>query len=364
MKILVYSTRKIQGREGQNIMNHFGLLKKYSEKIDFLSTNKTNKTDRIIHEATGLFCSSVFRFTEFYFECINKKGIKSWDEVYDLLDVSSLRNYEMLCIVGNVDLKTSNLGRIEKKANVFPYGKTSNQMHFVSTATVLINVLALLKAHNLYGIPLQEIIFDPFELSYWNFHEDFKPKFPSLFHSYHGYDIPRYGPPEGIKRLDSLQCLETKGLSFFVEEQEKDLDFVFGYTVLGNSKREYVGPFVQELIKGFRKNKLFVKSLTEDTTVPLSAYLGFVSRAKYTLILPSYDASCFSIYRFIESLQKDCLPLIHPYCNIKEVQDSFNFDLNILRINEDFSLNFTDKEREDVLEDVKKTFLVQEKLFL
>jgi hypothetical protein len=50
-------------------------------------------------------------------------------------------------------------------------------------------------------------------------------------------------------------------------------------------------------------------------------------------MLPSYNKHCFSVYRFLESIYHDCLPLIHGDCRIEDIGLSFGIlpDLETLQ---------------------------------
>lgn len=47
-------------------------------------------------------------------------------------------------------------------------------------------------------------------------------------------------------------------------------------------------------------------------------------------MLPSYDETCFSVYRFIDAIYNDCLPIIHNKCRSDEFESSFNISIKEL----------------------------------
>ena len=336
-----FSTRSTSGREGNSVLLHSKILEKYCDEIYFLTTTKTNKSKEIIEDRFSYTIKeSIFDYTEHYQDV---KTMSSWMEVYDSLDVSRFEDFSYLLLVGGIDLWRSNLTRGSNRNFVFPNDR--GQLKFESTGKVLINVLALLKAHNEYDIPLHEINYDPNEMSYDLFHEDVSPK--KNYHHYHGYDIPKYG----MKRLDSNQCFLVKDMY----TTEKSIDFVFGYTLLKKSEREHYKKYIDDLALNFDTAEIFTKNEYngENTLLSRDEYIDKVSQAKYTFMLPSYDKHCFSPYRFIESLHQDCLPIIHPDCNITDVNTSFDVDLSELIVDRPFD----DGERARLLSYYQDKFL-------
>lgn len=351
-KGIFYTTRAIGGREGQNLARHLAILKAHHEEIDFLTGTSTDSSRKLIYQYSGIMPrQSLNLYGEWY--ATAAKNMADWMEVYESIDISPLRTYQNLYLIGGLDLHRSNLGRKENRVGVFP--RDRGQLKFESAGIHLTNILALLKAHNEYGIPLHELAFDPNEMSLDLFHGDVIPK--NDFNLYHGYDIPLYG----AKRLDSLQYYfnhrqESPAGLFFIEDEDKKIyDFTFGYTVLKNSGRDHYPEFVDQMATTFSEPRLYVKNeyTGENTHVDNDIYLGEIAHSKYTLMLPSYDKHCFSIYRFVESLYHDCLPLIHPDCNIKDVGESFGVDMSILVR----TGPFPEKERLETLEHFKGQFL-------
>jgi hypothetical protein len=160
-------------------------------------------------------------------------------------------------------------------------------------------------------------------------------------------------------RLDSLQYyLLRKNLI----PTDKIYDLTFGYTVFQYGNRPTYIDYVDKITCRFDNVNLYVKNAISghDTSIPRDVYLNKISESRYTLIIPSYDNSCFSLYRFIESIHLDCLPLIHQDCNIDDVQRSFDVDLSILKT----AIPFSEDNRLKLLEYFKSKFLVFEKNFI
>lgn len=55
---------------------------------------------------------------------------------------------------------------------------------------------------------------------------------------------------------------------------------------------------------------------SSDTLLAYDDYCKLLQASMYTLIIPSYDTTTFSLRRFVEAIVHDCVPLIHEDCNI------------------------------------------------
>ena len=324
-KCLFYTTRAIDGREGPNICRHFTILKHHHDKIDLLTSKKSSASKKLIEQHSQIRINEMNDSYRVYYDTEAKKFDK-WIDIYNDINPSFLKEYDALYIIGGLDFHNSNIGRHQKRKGVFPHD--GGQIKFESLGTHLTNILAMLKAHREYGIPLHEMAYDPNEMSCDLFHTDVAVG--DNFYLYHGYDIPKYN----AQRLDSLQYhLENKQHSLFEEVIDKVYDFTFGYTILDDSGREHYPEYVNQVAGQFAKSNLYCKNefTGENTHIPGNDYLDKVNRSRFTFMLPSYDSHCFSNYRFIESIYNDCLPLIHPDCNIEDVSKSFNIDLSPLK---------------------------------
>ena len=320
-KGIFYTTRAIDGREGKNLCRHLNILKRTHGTVHMLTGNSDKSTQTVNNHTAGRVVVDKYHnyFGNFYSN--DAKELDDWMAVYDAINPIALKDYDALHIIGGLDLHRSNLGRTENRVGVFP--RDRGQLKFESCGIHLTNILAMVKAHNEYGIPLHEIAYDPNEMSCDLFHVDVAPVKGNGYHLYHGYDIPLYG----AHRLDSLQCwLEDSTHPLFPEDySDKSCDFTFGYTVLKESGREHYPNDVNLVATQFAKTNVFSKNEYTgiNTHVPGDKYLDLIKVSRFTYMLPSYDRHCFSGYRFLESLHHDCLPLIHPDCNIEDIGLSF-----------------------------------------
>jgi hypothetical protein len=154
---------------------------------------------------------------------------------------------------------------------------------------------------------------------------------------------------------------------FRLEEPDtsKSIDFVFGYTVI-TKDRNSIFTEVNEIVSCFDNFKLYVHDKVNGTSNFLSRelYLEQVAKAKYTLIIPPYDKESVSIYRILESIELDCLPLFHKDVNYKLIEESFNVDLSKLILKDNSFIPFTEEERCDIIKQLKTKMLVFEKGFV
>jgi len=318
--------------------------------VDILTFNTTKSISTAVAKVLPVAARLNFPTPTFHLDAVVHMG--AWNEVYENLDVSALAHYEALFIIGGFFSPGSQIHRFSKRAGVFP--KDGRQLRFQSTAEPLIHILTMLKIHNEYGTPLHEVVFDPLEMSLDLFNADFRPKHD--YHLYHGYDSAAYG----FKRLDSLQFYFDRFRSHKLYRPEKSLDFVFGYSNMNDGRSGFVED-IDALSNRFTKSQVLVKTSTDKSKwLNPDAYLELVSRAKYTMILPAYDKGSFPIFRLIESLQNDCLPLIHNSCGVDEVEQSYGVDLSgIVR-----DTPLREAARIEVLDYLKGKFLRVEKGFV
>jgi hypothetical protein len=203
-------------------------------------------------------------------------------------------------------------------------------MNYVSVAKLYTTQYIALWVANKYDAQIYELCYDPGEFSMSLVEDErIKPKKDVIV--YHGYDIPSLG----IKRLDSFQeYLKTTSVTYSMLYY----DFVFGYSYM-TKEREHTHNTIQKLydtIDSKYEKLLFVKNKIDDenTFLTREEYMRYIKNSNFTLIMPAYENGCFSIYRLLESVYHDCMPLIHSSCNIKDVQMSFEMDLSFLLVDE------------------------------
>lgn len=329
------------------------IVESQSSTIDFISTYKSQKPVEYIEKKSGIkITNHLKQLKDFYYS--HAINMASWTEIYDEIDVDFLSEYDDLYVFGGLFSTASGLRRYEKRNRVFPNDK--GQIKFESVALPCVHELAFLKANRQYNIRLHEVCFDPLEMTIDLFHPDFCPN--SKYTLYHGYDVEKLN----MKRLDSLQYFYQHENKSLIEMQyDKDVDFTFGMTIFQDFRKKYYDD-VKEIQKKFKTTNLYVlnKITGENTFLDRADYLKQIARSKFTMILPAYDSNCFSIYRLLESLNNDCLPLIHDDCYIEEINKSYNTDLSVLMVKEPFS----EKDRMELLNMFKNVFLKVERKFV
>lgn len=324
---LFYTTRNITGTFSAGLLCNLRILETQVDQIDFLTTNKTNKCVKHIKAYTGLKIGQWLNYV------LDLKG-DTWEEVYDSLDPYPLAIYDKLFIMGGIHFPQSNLSRGTERASKFPIGD-KGQLKFQQVAKHVVNVMIMHKAHVHYKIPLHEFCYETDEMttSDWQV-----PQMPSHHHKYHVYDIPRYD----MKRLDSLQYYfkhkPTRPLDW---PPRKVYDLIFGYTLYANGNRPAYVDWINQTAKKFTTKQIYVKDAIEkekSTIIPFEAYLHKIEQAQYTLVIPSYDSNTFSMYRFIEAIQRNCLPILHPECNVTDAEKSFGINLKQLMVDDTMDL--------------------------
>lgn len=350
---LIYSTRGVTASIHESLIQQMKMVESNNDSIDFISSYKTDAPKKHIENGAGIKIEKHFRnITEFYYD--KAIHMSSWTQIYDALNVDFLKEYDDLYLFGGLFSTASALRRYEKRNYVFP--KDSGQIKFESVALPCIHVLALLKANREYEIRLHELVFDPLEMSIDLFHSDYVPT--KNYYLYHGYDKPELN----MKRLDSLQYYLNNQKRNFIEEQiDKDIDITFGMTIFENFRHKYYED-AKVVLNKFDKVKFYLlnKVTGENTFIDRDQYLKEIARSKFTIILPAYDSTCFSIFRLLESLHNDCLPLIHKDCYIKDINKSYNTDLSELITDKPCSEN----DRIELLNKFKKIFLTVDRKFI
>lgn len=350
---LIYSTRGVTTSLYDGPVQQMNIVSTQNDIIDFISVYKTNKPIQYIEEKSGIkITDHLTNIRDFYFD--SAILMDSWEEIYKALDIDFLKKYDDLYVYGGLFSTASGLRRYKNRVGVFP--KDKGQIKFQSVALPCVHVLAFLKANREFGTRLHEVCYDPLEMTMDTFHPDYAPK--SNYHLYHGYDVDSLN----MKRLDSLQSYyqNAQNKSFIETQFEKDIDICFGMTIFEEFRKKYYDDAI-EISKKFDKANLYVlnKITGESNFLDREDYLSQIARSRFTMIMPAYETKCFSIYRLLESLNNDCLPLIHEDCFLDEINKSYNTDLSVLVRKEPFE----ESERIELLNKFKNVFLRVERKF-
>jgi len=138
-------------------------------------------------------------------------------------------------------------------------------------------------------------------------------------------------------------------------------DFAFRATCLTND-RKYLEDN-KEIIEKLG-GKIITK--TKSETISQNDYYDELSFSNFTLIVPSYDITTFSIIRFFEALSLNCLPLLYYTVNLNDLRKTFPEIYNIyIKYKEKLIVNnFNDLENiinncinksEDIINEFKST---------
>lgn len=348
------------GINNVSVLAHLKIYETITDSIDCLSMYKgSQKAKELIQKHSNVSVRNcVTSISEQLLDIQNEhRATKnlSWDKIYHKLDVSELKNYDSFYLLNSLFKPSSKYTYDSKRVGVFPYEKDS--ILFDSEAIVIINLLAILKAHHEYKIPIHELCYEPNALTFKEYHKDFVP-IPELYFRYYGYD------KNEMKRLDSSQYyLQSIPLNPLCD-YDKIYDLTFGFTNMKGSPTRK--PYYDYMLKMDLQNKnIFVYDTIgdigiEDRTINKHDYIDALKESRYTYIIPCHDTSCLSPYRFTESLFNDCLPIVHPDCIIEHISSSFDVDLTrLIGLN-----NFSEEYRLELLSYYKEKFCLVHKGFI
>ena len=102
---------------------------------------------------------------------------------------------------------------------------------------------------------------------------------------------------------------------------EKTLDFVFYGTAM-NPDRQYLVDKASK-IKKIKRSDVGIITKRDSTYVDQNTYYDKLAHAKFTLIIPSYDKTTFSIIRFLEAVSNHCLPLVLDSVDLTDLKNTF-----------------------------------------
>lgn len=322
MNGIFYCGRPITGADGIRMLDHLRVLETQCSSVDHLSSTKTDAAKLAIEQHSGL---RINRSVNLFGSYVGKYN--SWAEVYDCIDVSALAQYDALYLMGSSCFRSSGFSRTGVGRGSFPTTFGRKDLLFTSHATHYVNIIALLKAHHRYGIPLHEYAYDTDELAMNLFHDLVKPT--NNYYLYYGYAVPEYN----ARRLDCTQYYLNMQNS--IMQNDKTLDFIGGYTNYNDTRDKYSDE-MSIVTSQCNTHKIFIKdkNLGIDTFLAPDAYNNMLESSRFTMVFPAYDRNVISIDRTIGALARDCLPLFHSECKLDAVESSFGIDLSPLQTTE------------------------------
>ncbi len=347
--------RPVSGVDCIRMLSHIKILETEVDEIYHLSTTKTDNSRKTMEHHSGLRINkSLNLFGESYNN--QYKNMGSWMEVFNSLDVSELEKYNSLYIMGGIAFRSSGFNREGNRRGVFPHDR--GQMKFISQGTHFVNVLAMLKSHREYGIPLHEYSYDTGELPCCLFHPDVSPR--DNYFNYYGHAISGYDPP--VRRLDCHQYyLKQVYKNSLFGKPAKEFDMTSGYTNMHDTRNTY-SEELDELASHCKTSNIYLSDRASkiNTFLGMDQYNEKISQSRFTFVFPAYDRNVVSIDRIIGALYRDCLPLFHSDCNLKDIQKSYEIDLAELIT----TVPIPEKRRLSTLKHLKEKILTYKEGFI
>lgn len=329
MKIGIVNLHTIIKSQNELFKNIFVQTCAYTDAIP-ISFFKSNKLDKIAKR-----------------ECLKvdvKK--KNWDEVKEEMDLFlEKEKFDKMFIVGLPSFDTLNYNRYDSFKKILEKIKEDNTYAFNYTTTreILIPQLIFIEKCIEKNIDIINLVYDP--------------SFVSLRKVYPNYKI---------KEVYSLNKPE-KDLKFFpyyeramfldndkLKSNLKLNDLLFYCTVI-TEDRNWVLNYKDTLER--LGCKLITDTLKESCSQ--TEYFEKLSYSKYTIVIPSFDKTTFSIYRMLEALSVNCLPFIYKDCDLTDLKNTFpklfrfifDFDLILNDFSElEEKMKLFDEVREDIIE--------------
>jgi hypothetical protein len=122
------------------------------------------------------------------------------------------------------------------------------------------------------------------------------------------------------------KCLFTNN-----QTADKTVDFTFYGTALTEDRKYLVEQ--SDLLTGIRNSDVGIIVKKDSTYVSQTEYYDKLARSKFTLIIPSYDVTTFSVIRFLEAVSNHCLPLVLDTVDLTDLKNTFPDIYDIVRKN-------------------------------
>ena len=110
---------------------------------------------------------------------------------------------------------------------------------------------------------------------------------------------------------------------------EKTVDFTFYGTALTEDRQYLVEQ--KDLLTNIRNSDVGIIIKKDSTYVSQTEYYNKLARSKFTLIIPSYDVTTFSVIRFLEAVSNHCLPLVLDTVNLTDLKNTFKDIYDIVK---------------------------------
>lgn len=364
-KVLVYSTRAPNSIYTQSLFEQMTVLKEFAEDIHYMGFGATDagykKIKTLVKLPEDRFHYFLDNYVKFYREKVLTKEITDWDDIIEAIDVTKLKDFDRIYLWGGTLSSVCSKREGQNLKAIKNYPKTLSKT-WTSLGIHYIHIIALLKAHNLYKIPITELMYDNQEASLYLIENELKV-IPELYELKFSNEVPEYR----TSRFDSIQYMleeQTRystnlGDLLFDDTPEKKHEFSFGYTCITKDRQIEIEPVLDMIKEKFKDPNLFIKDAFKgiDTFIPRGEYLDYISKSKYTLVIPAYDRTQMSIIRIIESTYNNCITLFTPDNNFDNILISFpDFKYKDYIFDENFE-KWSDEVWEERLQHLKDTFL-------
>ena len=159
----------------------------------------------------------------------------------------------------------------------------------------------------------------------------------------------KYAPLYEYMMFESLKCMDNtkrQKFTFYCSALTKDRLYIVEY---------------KEYLEWNYDCKIITKE--DRKSIKQQDYYNKLSKSKYTLIIPSYDTSTFSMIRFLEAIMVDCLPIIYSLCDLTDLKRTFPDIYTIVKrkliVGDirglDDKMTEVDDERINILDEIKAT---------
>lgn len=360
--VLVYSTRAVNSKHMQSLFEEMMILKEFADNIHYMGFTKTSKSYERVKNLSEIddLIQTPHTYLKWYTEEVASRKLTDWDDIIDKIDIRPFRGFDRIYVWGGlINSVCARRPKQIKTIKTFPYLCSKV---WTSLGIQYINILAILKAHREYGIPITEIMHDPGEASL-NLIETERLKInPEKYELKFNYAIPKYG----VEKLDMMQYYlknrkyDASNITRLFFESPKKYEFTFGYTVVMEDRNVNDDELVKLIHSKFNNPNIFVKHKFKgiNTFVNRTEYLNYIDNSDYTLIIPSYEKDQVSIIRIIEAAHHNCMPLFTEDNNWDALLESFpNFNYKNYIINKSWEKPKTQEEYVELLLHVKETFL-------
>lgn len=273
---------------------------------------------------------------------LDYKTAKDWSEIYDNINLDDTDVFDKVIEIGSALSEGAYLK--DKKINYNKLFYNTAQFKYLSVRSVKQYLIFLYKIAKRDNILLEHYLIDPQEFNYFDIDETLK------YERYFQYTSERLN----FERKDNFLNTYKEKCGATKKFIDNDLDFVFGYTVLTKDRENNMFEYLSDNLKDLN-TVLLVKDKYKgiDTFITKDKYLELLQRANYTLIIPAYDNTTFSIYRYIESIYNNCLPLILDTNDLTEVRKSIYIPDEIIISLESICDSINTLDHEKLLQEIK-----------